>query len=151
MSRKSSEKFAGARRAALVVAFAAFLAGCEGGSLSGHSQSCSSTGGFFSDQTLMCSGTAERLGGSIGIEFGDDDDFGGEYRLEARISVEQGEAEVNVPGADGVFSAGRVSAGEPLTINEVVQLSEDDDVFSLDAGEGGEVRGLQYEGTVTPL
>lgn len=84
----------------------------------------------------------------MGIEFGDDDDFSGEYRLEANISVEEGTAEVLA--GDGDLSVGRVSAGEPMVVDEVVELSEDSMVFSLDAGEDGEVGGLSYKGTVTP-
>lgn len=148
---KDSTRFAGASRTAMLLALcAALLAGCEStGTMSGHSQSCSSSGGFFSGQTVACEGTADNLGGRMGIEFGDDDDFDGEYRLEASLSVEEGTADVYAPG-DGERSLGSVSAGETLAVDETVELSEDDDVFSLDAGENGEVRGLAYEGTVTP-
>lgn len=131
----------------LLVALLAVLVGC--GTISGHSQSCSSSGGFFEENAVSCEGTADSLGGKMGVEFGDDDDFSGEYRLEASVSVEEGEAEV-LAGDDEV-SVGRVSAGEPVTINETVELSEDSMVFTLDAGEEGEVRGLSYEGVVTPL
>lgn len=137
----------------LLALCAALLAGCEStGTMSGHSQSCSSSEGLFSGRAASCEGTAETLGGRMGIEFSDYDDFSGEYRLEASISVEEGAADVYAPGADGEeLSLGSVSAGEPLTVDETVELSGDDDVFSLDAGEKGEVRGLRYEGTVTPL
>ncbi len=84
----------------------------------------------------------------MGIEFGDDDDFSGEYRLEASISVEEGEAEVLA--GDEERSVGRVSAEEAISVDEVVELSEDSNVFTLDAGEDGEVSGLAYEGAVTP-
>lgn len=133
--------------AMLLTLCAALLAGC--GTLSGHSQSCSSSGGFLSENAVSCEGTADTLGGRMGIEFGDDDDFSGEYRLEANISVEEGEAEVF--GGDGDVALGSVSADEsPLIVDETVQLSEDSSVFSLDAGEDQEVGGLAYEGTVTP-
>ncbi len=132
--------------AMLLALCAAMLAGC--GTLSGHSQSCSSSGGFFSENAVSCEGAADTLGGRMGIEFGDDDDFSGEYRLEANISVEEGTAEV-LAGDDDI-SVGNVSAGEPVAVDEVVELSEDSMVFSLDAGEDREVGGLAYEGTVTP-
>ncbi len=123
--------------------------------MSGHSQSCSSSGGLLSGKTMTCEGTVETLGGKMGIEFGDANDegesFTREYRLEASISVEEGTADVYAPGAgDEELFLGTVSAGEPLAVDESVELSEDSDVFSLDAGEEGEVRGLQYKGTVTP-
>lgn len=132
--------------AMLLALCAAMLAGC--GTISGHSQSCSSSGGFFSENAVSCEGTADSLGGKMGIEFGDDDDFSGEYRLEANISVEEGTAEVLA--GDDEISVGRVSAGEPVVVDEIVELSEDSMVFTLDAGEDGEVGGLSYEGTVTP-
>lgn len=135
-----------ARTTMLLAVCAALVAGC--GTLSGHSQSCSSSGSLLSGSTVSCEGTADTLGGKMGIEFGDNDDFSGEYRLEARISVEEGEAEVLV--GDDEVSVGRVSAGSPVVVDEVVELSEDSKVFTLDAGEDGEVNGLAYEGTVTP-
>lgn len=124
----------------------ALLAGC--GTISGHSQSCSSSGGFFSENEVSCEGTADSLGGKMGVEFGDDDDFSGEYSLTANISVEEGEAEVLA--GDDEISVGRVSAGAEISIDEIVELSEDSNVFTLDAGEDGEVSGLAYEGTVKP-
>jgi predicted small secreted protein len=134
-------------RAAMLLALCAVvLAGC--GTISGHSQNCSSSGGLFSENSVRCEGTADTLGGKMGIEFGDDDDFDGEYRLEASVSVERGEAEVLA--GDDEIPAGRVSAGEPVVIDEVVELSEDSMVFTLDAGEDREVNGLSYDGTVTP-
>lgn len=147
---ETMERFAGATRRIPAFAFClALFAGCTSGTMSGHSQNCSSSGGLLSGQTVTCEGTVETLGGRTGVEFGDD--FGGEYRLEASIFVEEGEAEVYAPGAgDEELSLGSVSAGEPLAVDEVVELSEDSEVFSLDAGEEGEVRGLEYEGTVTP-
>ncbi len=144
---KISGMFRKASHTAVILALcAAIFAGC--GTLSGHSQSCSSSGGFFSENAVSCEGTADSLGGKMGIEFGDDDDFSGEYRLEANISVEEGEAEVLA--GDDEISVGRVSAGEPVAVDEIVELSEDSMVFTLDAGEEGEVAGLTYEGTVTP-
>ncbi|MBA2693992.1 MAG: hypothetical protein H0U65_16115 [Rubrobacter sp.] len=144
---KVSGVFRRASRTAFLLAIcAATLAGC--GTISGHSQSCSSSGGIFSENAVSCEGTANTLGGRMGIEFGDDDDFSGEYRLEASISVEEGEAEVLA--GDEERSVGRVSAEEAISVDEVVELSEDSNVFTLDAGEDGEVSGLAYEGAVTP-
>jgi hypothetical protein len=76
---------------------AVFLFGCEGGTISNYSQSCSSAGGLLSDRTVSCSGQAQSLSGSVGIEFGDQDDdeeLSSTYRLTAEISVESGEAKV---------------------------------------------------------
>jgi hypothetical protein len=90
--------FTASLRMALILTLSAALlaAGCEGGTLTNHSQSCSSTGGLLSEQTITCSGSAETLRGSVGIEFGDRDDeeLVGTYRLEATLSVEEGEANV---------------------------------------------------------
>lgn len=97
---------------------------------------------------MSCEGTAESLGGRMGIEFGDEDDLSGEYRLEASISVRSGSAEVY--GGDEDIPLGNVSAGEPLTVSETVELSRSDPVvFTLDAGEGERVDGLTYSGVIT--
>ena len=81
----------------------ALLFGCEGRTLSGYSQSCTSTGGLFAGRTVTCSGEAESSSGSAGIEFGDQDDeeLFGTYRLSAEISVQSGEARVYSYDADG--------------------------------------------------
>ena len=140
----------GVREGLLLALCAAALAGCTGvGSLSGHSQSCSFSEGILQGQTMSCEGTADTLGGRMGIEFGDgDDDLSGEYRLQASISVESGSARVY--GGDEDVSLGSVSAGEPLTVDETVELtSGSPEVFTLDAGEGEEVGGLAYAGVIT--
>ena len=47
-------------RSLLVLAScAALLAGCEGGTLTNYSQSCTSTSGLPSERTVTCSGQAE--------------------------------------------------------------------------------------------
>jgi endo-1,4-beta-mannosidase len=130
---------------------AALLAGCEGGTLTNYSQSCTSTG-MFGEETVTCSGTAGSVRGSVGIEFGgDDEELDGTYRLAATLSVEEGEASVYAYDADGErVSLGRLSEGTPLRVEAVVDPSGDSSVFFVDAGEG-EVRGLSYEGRIEPV
>src|SRR5918995_1383226 len=48
-------------------------AGCEGGTLTNHSQSCTSTG-LFGEETVTCSGSAGSVRGSVGFEFGGGDE-----------------------------------------------------------------------------
>ena len=118
--------FATSLRAALVLALCAALLGCEGGTLTNHSQSCTSTG-LFGEETVACSGTAGSVRGSVGFEFGDDDEeLDGAYRLTATLS-----------------------AGEPLRVEAVVEPSSGS-VFFVDTGEG-EVRELRYEGRIEPI
>ena len=57
------------RSICLLALCAALLFGCEGGTLSNYSQTCTSTGNPFSGRTVKCSGEAESLSGSVGIEF----------------------------------------------------------------------------------
>jgi hypothetical protein len=138
-------------RAVLILAScAALLAGCEGGTLTNYSQSCTSTG-LFGEETVTCSGTAGSVRGSVGFEFGgDDEELDGTYRLAATLSVEEGEAGVYAYDADGErVSLGRLSAGEPLSVEAVVEPSSGS-VFFVDTGEG-EVRGLRYEGRIEPV
>ncbi len=144
------------RRSILLLALCAALPfGCEGGTLSNYSQSCTSTGGLLAGPTVTCSGEAESLSGSVGIEFGDQDDeeeeLSGTYRLSAEISVQSGEARVYSYDADGErLPLGTVSAGSPLRVEEVlIEPFGESSVFFVDAGEG-EVRGLRYEGRIEP-
>jgi|SRR5215218_8263028 len=135
------------RRSLLVLASCvALLGGCEGGTLTNYSQSCTSTG-LFGDETVTCSGRARSVRGSVGFEFGgDDEQLDGTYRLAATLSVEEGEASVYAYDADGErVSLGRLSAGEPLSVEP-----SSGSVFFVDAGEG-EVRGLSYEGRIEPV
>jgi hypothetical protein len=147
--------FATSLRAALVLAlFAALLAGCEGGTLTNHSQRCSSTGGLLSEKTIACSGSAGSVRGSVGIEFGDPDDeeeLTGTYRLGVTISVGEGEASVYAYDAGGErISLGRLSAGEPLSAEAVIEPRGGSAIFFVDTGER-EVRDLRYEGRIEPM
>lgn len=129
---------------------AAMLAGCESGTLTNHSQSCTSTG-LFDAETVTCNGTAGSVRGSVGFEFGgsdDEDELEGPYRLTAALSVEQGEASV-YDSEDERISLGSLSADEPLNVNAVVEPSNGS-VFYVDTGEG-EVRGLRYQGRIELL
>jgi hypothetical protein len=125
---------------------AALLFGYEGGTLSDYSQSCTSTGGFLSGRTIMCSSQAQSLSGSVGIE------LSGTYRLAAEISVDRGEARVYSCDADGErFPLGTVSVGTPLRVEEVViEPCNESSVFFINAGEG-EIEDLRYEGRIEPV
>lgn len=142
--------FATSLRAALVLALCAALLGCEGGTLTNHSQSCTSSG-LFGEETVACSGTAGSVRGSIGFEFGEDDEeLDGTYRLTATLSAGKGEAGVYAYDAEGErVSLGRLWAGEPLRVEAVVEPSSGS-VFFVDTGEG-EVRDLRYEGRIEPI
>jgi hypothetical protein len=134
---------------AVLMTLALTLAGCEGGTVTNYSQSCSSTGSFFSQETITCRGSAGSVQGSVGIEFGDED-LDGTYQLEAMVSVEEGEANVYAYDASGErISFGPLSNSSPLQISAVVDPFGTATVFFVDAGEG-EVRGLEYEGTIEP-
>lgn len=146
------------RRSILVLALcAALLFGCEGGTLSNYSQSCTSTGGFLEERTITCSGQAETLSGSAGIEFGEavdeEEELSGTYRLSAEISVQSGEARIYSYDADGErLPLGTVSEGSPLRVEGVViEPFNESAVFFIDAGEEGEIGGLRYEGRIEPV
>jgi hypothetical protein len=132
----------------------ALLFGCEGGTVSNYTQSCSSTGGLLSDRTVRCSGQAQSLSGSVSIEFGDQDDeeLSGAYRLNAEVSVESGEAKVYSYDADGErLPLGSVSRDAPLRVEDaVINPFNESSVFFVDAGEG-KVEGLRYEGRIEPV
>ena len=90
--------------------------------------------------------------GSAGFEFGEDDEEleSEAYRLTAPLSAGEGEANVYAYDAEGErVSLGRLSAGEPLSVEAVVEPSSGS-VFFVDTGEG-EVRGLRYEGRIEPV
>jgi hypothetical protein len=125
-------------------------AGCEGGTLTNHSQSCTSTG-LFGEETVACSGSAGSVRGSVGFEFGaDDEELDGSYRLTATLSAGEGEADVYAYDAAGErVPLGYLSAGEPLRVEAVVEPSSGS-VFFVDAGEG-EIRDLGYEGRIEPI
>jgi hypothetical protein len=145
------------RRTVLLLAVCtALLVGCEGGTLSSYSQSCTSTGGFLEKRTVTCSGQAQSLSGSVGIEFGEGEDeeeeLSGTYRLTAEISVQSGEARVYSYDAEGErLPLGTVSEGSPLRVTgTVIEPFNESSVFFVDAGEGT-VEGLGYEGTIEPV
>ncbi len=143
--------FSTSLRALFLVLCAALLsAGCEGGTLTNHSQSCTSTG-LFGEETVTCSGTAGSVRGSVGFEFGElDEELDGAYQLAATLSAGEGEANIYAYDAEGErVSLGRLSAGEPLRVEAAVEPSSGS-VFFVDTGEG-EVRDLRYEGTVEPI
>jgi hypothetical protein len=135
---------------ALVLCVALLGAGCEGGTLTNHSQSCTSTG-VFGEETVTCSGSAGTVRGSVGFEFGgDDEELDGDYQLTATLSAGEGEANVYAYDAEGErVSLGQLSAGEPLRVEAVVEPSGGS-VFFVDTGEG-EVRDLGYEGRIEPV
>ena len=88
--------------------------------------------------------------GSVGIEFGDEE-LPDTYQLTALLSVGEGEASVYAYDADGErIPLGRLSAGEPLSVEAVVEPSGDSSVFFVDTGEG-EIRDLTYEGRIEPI
>ncbi len=143
------------RRLLLILCAAALLAaGCKGGTLTNHRQSCSSASGLLSEESVRCSGTVGTVRGSVGIEFGggdDDEELFGTYRLTAVISVGEGAASVYAYDAEGKrIPLGRISAGEPLRIEAVIDPSGDASVFFVDAGEAG-IRDLEYEGRIEPF
>jgi hypothetical protein len=147
----TAEAFPDSLRALFLILCVVLLVGCEGGTLTNYSQSCASTG-FFGEETITCSGSAGSVRGSVGFEFGgDDEDLLGTYRLTATLSVGEGEASVYAYDADGErISLGRLSAGEPLRVDAVVEPSDSSSVFSVDTGEG-EIRDLRYEGRIEPV
>lgn len=121
----------------------------RGGTVTNYSQSCSSTDGFFSQETVTCRGSAGSVQGSVGVEFGDED-LDGTYQLEATVSVQEGEADVYAYDASGErVSLGSLSESSPLQISAVVDPFGTSTVFFVDAGEG-EIGGLEYEGTIEP-
>ena len=138
----------------LLLCAALLAAGCEGGTLTNHRQSCSSASGLLSEERVSCSGTAGSVRGSVGIEFGggdDDEELFGTYRLTAVLGVGEGAASVYAYDAEGErIPLGRLSAGEPLRIEAVIDPSGDASVFFVDTGEA-EIRDLEYEGRIEPL
>ena len=138
----------------LILSVALLAAGCEGGTLTNHRQSCSSASGLLSEESVSCSGTAGSVRGSVGIEFGggdDDEELFGTYRLTAVLGVGEGTASVYAYDAEGERVAlGRLSPDEPLRIEAVIDPSGGASVFFVDAGEAG-IRDLEYEGRIEPL
>src|SRR5215216_5292489 len=128
------------------------LAGCKSGSLTNSEQSCKSTGGLLAGGEVTCTGGVGVVRGepSLGI-IDTDQDLSGDYKLDATISVKKGRAKAYVDTAGGGREGGEVSPGEPLRVEAVVALDEDDEDVSLTSKVlGKEVRGLRYEATVLP-
>lgn len=135
--------------AALVPALA--LAGCESGTIGGTQLRCESASGLFAPGEVSCTGSAERAGGSVGLELVDTDDVrSGEYRLETVIAVESGAAEATVETASGGEAGGRVSPGDPLRLRATVEVDDDEDLAAALRVRGEEVRGLAHETRLAP-
>jgi hypothetical protein len=140
--------------APLLLCFALSLiaAGCV--TLTGHSESCSTSTRFGSVSKMTCSGNVDTVRGEGPLTFGeseDDDEVeysGEEYRLEMSASVERGRMDIYAEGAEnGAREGGEVSPGNPLTI-EAVGPFEGSVALEVKGGEDAEVRGLEYEVTI---
>ena len=128
------------------------LAGCTSGTITGSEQSCKSSGGFFADKQVACTGSVAGVRGepSLGI-IDTDEELSGTYKLDATITVGKGTAEAYVSTAEGEQAGGKVSPDEPLRISAVVGLDEDDDEVSVNLKVlGKEVKDLRYEATLLP-
>jgi len=145
---------ASGRTLILILCAALLAAGCEGGTLTNHRQSCSSASGLLSEESVSCSGTVGSVRGSVGIEFGggdNDEELFGTYRLTAVLSVGEGAASVYAYDAEGErIPLGRLSPGEPMSVEAVIDPSGDASVFFVDTGEA-EIRDLTYEGRIEPI
>jgi hypothetical protein len=101
---------------------------------------------------VTCTGSGGVVRGepSLGI-IDTDQDLSGDYKLDATISVKKGRAKAYVDTAGGGREGGEVSPGDPLRVEAVVALDEDDEDVSLNSKVlGKEVRGLRYEATALP-
>ena len=128
------------------------LAGCKSGTLTGSEQACKSTGGLFAEKKITCTGSVGTVRGEPSLSVIDaDGDLSGNYELDATITVGKGEAKAYVSTADGGTEGGKVSPGEPLRINAVVELGEVDEEVSVNLKVlGKEVKDLRYEAKVLP-
>jgi hypothetical protein len=120
-------------------------------SLTNHSQSCTSSGGFMGPSEFSCSGTAETVKGEGPLSFDGEDDDDPDYRMEFSVSVESGTMEVFASTVDGGREGGKVSPGHPVRIAAVVPSSDEDVSVNLavKGGEEAEVGGLAYEASFT--
>jgi hypothetical protein len=83
----------------------------------------------------------------VGIEFEDrEEELAGTYRLAAKLSGEEGEAGAYDPDGERI-SLGRLSEGDPLRVEALVDPFGDSSIFFVDTGEVGDLR---YEGTIKP-
>ena len=144
------------RRAVLATIFAACcalsLAECKSGTITDSEQACKSTGGLFARRKVTCTGGVGTVRGepSLGV-IGADGDLSGNYKLDATITVEKGEAKAYVSTADSGREEGKVSPGEPLRINAIVGIDGDDEEVSVNLKVlGKEVKDLRYEATALP-
>jgi hypothetical protein len=94
------------------VAVVLLATGCL--SLTNHSQSCTSSGGFMGPSEFSCSGTAETVKGEGPLSFDGEDDDDPDYRMDLSVSVESGTMDVFASTVDGGREGGgRGLAGEP--------------------------------------
>jgi len=141
------------KRAVLATIFAAgcalSLAGCKSGTITDSEQACKSTGGLFAGRKVTCTGSVGTMWSepSLGV-IDADGDLSGNYKLDATITVEKGEAKVYVSTAAGGREEGKVSSGEPLRINAIVGIDGDDEEVSVNLKVLG--KDLRYEATVLP-
>src|SRR5215213_7853228 len=97
---------AAVRRSVLAVFFAVccalLLAGCKSGAITDSEQSCKSTDGLFAGRKISCTCRVGIVRGepSLGI-IDTDDALSGNYKLDATITAEKGEAEAYVGTAGG--------------------------------------------------
>jgi predicted small secreted protein len=136
----------------LVVVCALLLAGCKSGTTSELEQSCKSEGGFLAGRKVTCTGSVGTARGEPYIDVIDTDaDLSGNYKLDATIKVEKGEAKAYVDTVDGGRQGGEVSPDKPLRISAVVGIDEDDDEASVNLKVlGKEVENLTYQATLVP-
>ncbi len=110
------------------------LSGCESGTLIGQRQTCQSSGGLLAEERATCSGSVDAVRGSPGLVIVDTDgELDGTYRLEATLSVGEGETKAHVTAADG----------------ERVDDDEEEVIAELKVA-GKEATGLRYEASLTP-
>lgn len=133
------------------------LAGCEGGTLTGSRQRCTSNFGLVDQKRVGCTGSVDTVSGSPSLSVIQiDEDLDGDFRLEVAMEVGAGTARASVTDVDDERVGGEVSPGEPLDIGAVVQPeeaagTEDDEEevrVRLEVAEGEEVRELSYEATL---
>lgn len=131
--------------AAASLATLLLAAGCL--SLTGHSQSCTTSGGLLGPSRFSCTGTAEAVTGEGPLTFDGEDDNDPSYRMDLTASVEEGTMDVFASTVDGDQEGGEVSPGDPIRIQAVVSSSDEDVSVTLavKGGEEAEVRGLGYE------
>ncbi len=131
---------------------ALLLAGCKSGTLIDSEQACKSTGGLFAGRKVACTGSVGVVRGEPSLGVVDTgEDLSGDYQLDAVITVGKGEAKAYVGTAGGGREGGRVSPDEPLRIEAVVGLDEDDEEVSVNLKVlGKKATNLRYEATVLP-